>query len=52
MTVSEQQLGKHVPTETNTQSTIEKRCFRCGLFKVVIKNSTGATQLVDGWQLS
>jgi hypothetical protein len=28
--VSKQWLGKHVPTETNTCATIEKRCFLLG----------------------
>jgi hypothetical protein len=28
--VSDQQLCKHVPAATDTNATIEKRCFLCG----------------------
>jgi hypothetical protein len=43
--VSGQQLGKHFPTAKNTQATIEKRCFQCGLCREVITRTVGAISL-------
>jgi hypothetical protein len=34
--VSEQQLGKYVPTTTDTNATVEELCFLCGPFRGVI----------------
>jgi ferredoxin-like protein FixX len=46
MSISVQQLGIQVPAETNMH-TIEKRCFQCGLCRVVIKKITGATSSAE-----
>jgi hypothetical protein len=42
--VSEWRLGKHVPAETSTHSTVEERRFRCGPRRGVIKKTIGAVQ--------
>jgi hypothetical protein len=43
---SGQQLGKHVPAATDTNSTIEERCFLCGLCRDVIARTVGAMSSV------
>jgi hypothetical protein len=49
-----QRIGKHILAATNTNTTTElcwKRRFLVGPFKVVIRKTTGATQLVESCQL-
>jgi hypothetical protein len=49
--VSNQRLGKHVPTETNMHTTTEEWCFGCGPRQGAIKKANGAIQPIEGWQL-
>jgi hypothetical protein len=49
--VSEQQLGKHVPAETNTHTTIEERCSRFGPRRGVTLKTVKLTGSVEDWQL-
>jgi hypothetical protein len=49
--VSEQRLGKQVPAETDTHTTIEEWCFRCGPCQGITKKTTGAIQSIQGLQL-
>jgi hypothetical protein len=51
---SRQRIGEHVPAASNTNTTIKlcwKRRVLLGEYKVVIRKTTGATQLVDSCQL-
>jgi hypothetical protein len=52
MAISEQLLDEHVPAETNTHATTEKRCFRSGPRRGVIKKTVVAIQSVEVWQFS
>jgi hypothetical protein len=49
MAVSEQQLSKHVPAETNMHTTIEEQRFLCGQHKGVKEdNWCSPVQLMVG----
>jgi hypothetical protein len=41
MAISEEWLGKHVPTETNIHATIEEQCFQRGPCRDVIGRPVG-----------
>jgi hypothetical protein len=45
-TFSGKRLDKHVPTVTNTNATIEERCFLCGSRWYVIIRTVGAMNSV------
>jgi hypothetical protein len=46
--VSGQRLGKHVPTATNPDATIEEICFLLGPYGGVVRKTIGATVLRRG----
>jgi hypothetical protein len=54
--VSRQRIGKYVSAATNTHATIEllleTGCLLLGSSKVVMRKIIGATQLVEGCQLT
>jgi hypothetical protein len=43
-TVSAQRLGKHMPVATDTNSTIEERCFLCGPCRDISKGQSWLSQ--------
>jgi hypothetical protein len=45
--VSEQQLGKHAPTATDTNAAIKKRCFLRGPCREVITRTVGAMSSIE-----
>jgi hypothetical protein len=48
-TVSRQLLGKHVPAATDTNATIEERCFLCGQCQEVITRIVGPISSIVGY---
>jgi hypothetical protein len=47
--VSEQWLGKQVPVTMDMNTTIEERCFLCGLCQDVATRTVGAMSSVMGY---
>jgi hypothetical protein len=45
--ISRQRVGKHVPAATDTNATIEERCFLCRPCRGVIARTVGAMSLVE-----
>jgi hypothetical protein len=46
--VSKQRFGKHVSAATDTNTTIEERCFPCGPCRDVISRTVWSNELVVG----
>jgi hypothetical protein len=45
--ISGQRLGKHIPTATYMNATIEEWCFLCGLCQEVIIRTVGGMSSVE-----